>query len=799
MKKAILIVLLVNAFLLAGRLVEDLVLRAQAAPEATENGDTNGDGLRDLSDAIFLLDWLFLGGPEPVALAGSPDLADRVGALEASVARIEGSQPSVEAVAAELASRHADQLRGPPGPPGVPGDADPVQIALERLASLAGSSGDAERGGGTHGDVWSQPSRPFRKALCGADLARDIQLSIAGRPVREVLGFHIDERMSGAGALEAIVEDPPGSLDPAGDLGSAVELSFRSRGRTMVFRGEVERIEALEAATDRTVYHIRGYDKLHRLTRGRGSRTFMDRSADDIAREIVLGANVPARFDLEGMYSPREYAVQYRETDLGFVSRLLEEEGIHYVVDHEADGGGTVVFGDGVSGRRPPTGGGTLPYYRYGTAPAAAGAHISSLRKGRGTVPGLVTVADYDLRSAQVRAASAPVPGGTGGAGGAGEDYEFGVNLLTSAALQQRAAVEAGRMAVRANEASGTSDVADLRPGREITVDGTGLELSGRYLVTAVRHTFVRAEDGGEACGFYANGFACIPSALPFRPARSTAKPRIDGALTAVVTGPAGEELYPDRYGRVKVRLHWDLEGPGDESSSAWIRVSQLFAGGSSGFYCLPEVGDEVLVAFLDGDPDRPVIVGSLWNGINVPPLDPVASKGQRILRTERRNGPPGGANEILLDDSSGSERIAFTAPRVSIAAPSTVVSGKLSSSGNAGASAAISPGDRHRDNAIVAWARVSANGATLGRELGVSSVKILQTGTYQVVLDAAAASPGELIPTAAPELPAPPRSAEEARLVFTSPIDEQSFNVFVVDGLGRAASGAFVFLATAR
>ena len=142
----------------------------------------------------------------------------------------------------------------------------------------------------------------------------------------------------------------------------------------------------------------------------------------------------------------------------------------------------------------------------------------------------------------------------------------------------------------------------------------------GPYVLTRVQHTATEAKDGSRALEYH-NTFTCIPAGLPFRPGRVTPRPVIHGAQTAVVTGPAGEEIFPDKYGRVKIQFHWDREGKKDENSSVWVRVGALHAGLEQGFSVVPAVGDEVVVTFLHGDPDQPIIIGSVYNPERMPPL----------------------------------------------------------------------------------------------------------------------------------------------------------------------------------
>jgi type VI secretion system secreted protein VgrG len=207
---------------------------------------------------------------------------------------------------------------------------------------------------------------------------------------------------------------------------------------------------------------------------------------------------------------------------------------------------------------------------------------------------------------------------GTAGVAGSGELYSFdhAVTRVANAQTQARLRLEAA--SADAQRHVGASGVPTLRAGRLVTInDATGGAFGGTYVVTAVRHVLVRDAAGG--CFSYANEFTCIPAATTFRAPRATPVPNVGGVLSAVVTGPLGETRFVDRWGRIKVKFLFDRSPASDQNSSAWIRVSN--PPGRLGEVFLPEVGDEVLVAFVQGDPSRPVVIGTLFNGTHPPPI----------------------------------------------------------------------------------------------------------------------------------------------------------------------------------
>jgi type VI secretion system secreted protein VgrG len=222
-----------------------------------------------------------------------------------------------------------------------------------------------------------------------------------------------------------------------------------------------------------------------------------------------------------------------------------------------------------------------------------------------------VTVRGYDFERPTL-----PVLG-TAGVAGSGELYSFDHAVTRATDAQRQAQIRLEGAQADAQRHVGASGVPTLRAGRLVTInDATGGAFGGTYVVTAVRHVLVREATGG--CFSYANEFTCIPSATPFRPPRATPVPNVGGVLSAVVTGPTGEEVFVDRWGRIKVKFLFDRAPGSDQNSSAWIRVAN--PPGRLGEVFLPEVGDEVLVAFVQGDPSRPVVIGTLFNATHPPP-----------------------------------------------------------------------------------------------------------------------------------------------------------------------------------
>jgi len=363
-----------------------------------------------------------------------------------------------------------------------------------------------------------------------------------------------------------------------------------------------------------------------------------------------------ARQVLHGTHPSREYCVQYRESDLDFISRLMEEEGIYYYFEH-AENTHVLVMTDHASVHPPVTGSGVLPYQPRNAGRLTA-EHLFAFHYRERLRPGTATLRDYNFkRPAQ------DLEGRHQGDSVAGlEVYDYPGSYETAAFGQTLARIRLQELRTPAQTAAGESTCHNLLPGQFFTLAGhLRYTLNQRYLLTEVRTTGAQpqaleetAAGGGNE---FSNTFACIPWRVPYRPPRVTPRPRVQGSQTAIVVGPAGEEIYTDEHGRVKVQFHWDRAGRRDEHSSCWIRVSQAWAGPTWGSMVIPRIGQEVIVDFLEGDPDRPIITGRVYHGTNRAPYPLPANKTRSTLKSNSSKGG-GGSNELRFEDAKGAEQL---------------------------------------------------------------------------------------------------------------------------------------------
>ena len=402
------------------------------------------------------------------------------------------------------------------------------------------------------------------------------------------------------------------------------------------FHGVCSRVSQGESNTSFTAYRAEVVPSLWLLTLDKNTRSFADLSVPEIAERVLGETGRDLTLRLQTSYERRTYVVQHNESDYDFVTRLLEEEGIFFFFEHSADGHGLVLV-DGPQGYSELE---PVPFDPDGELKLRRES-VYAWEKSQNLRPGKVTVWDHSFElpsnnlegSAllQEAVAAGPVthvlrtaagdaleiydyPGGYAdrfdGIGPGGGEQPGELQKLFAAAART-ATLRMQAEAATALEIAAASNVRALAAGQLITLSGLDGRFNGKYLVTGVTHKFERQ---GDRVG-YSNTFTCIPEGLPFRSAHMTPRPVV-GVQTAVVVGPPGETVFADKYGRVKVRFHWDRN---DDNSSNWIRVTQP---ASAGFFSLPEVGDEVLVAFEHGYPDRPYILGTLWNPARMPPQE---------------------------------------------------------------------------------------------------------------------------------------------------------------------------------
>jgi len=399
------------------------------------------------------------------------------------------------------------------------------------------------------------------------------------------------------------------------------------------------------------------------------SRIFQEKTIQEVVSEVFAGFGTLARYEfrLGKPLKVHSYITQYRENDLNFVQRLLEGEGLFYYFEHSADAHLMVITDD--SSRLVPLP--EQPSIRYHSASVTETADsITHWGATRELQPGKISLRTFDYRQPgnflPVTLNSLNDQGDVGRF----EVYDVPGHYTHGTYEQGEALV---RNRIEAMEAKGkifhgASNCRAMRPGYtfELTqhyAHDTGSEEDRQFLLLGVQHAGSNNYlTGGEA--FYHNRYKCIRRKIAYRPEPEARAPVISGPQTAIVVGPPGEEIYTDELGRVKLQFHWDRQGEFDDKSSCWVRVAQSAASGGFGSIHLPRVGDEVVVHFLDGQPDRPLVIASVYNSRNTPPWSLPANKTQSGLLTRSIKGNGSTANFLRFEDKAGAEQIMVHAER---------------------------------------------------------------------------------------------------------------------------------------
>lgn len=393
------------------------------------------------------------------------------------------------------------------------------------------------------------------------------------------------------------------------------------------------------------------------LTRTTDCRIFQNQKVPDIIQKIFTDLKFhDFEMRLYGTYQPREYCVQYRESDFNFVSRLMEEEGICYFFDHQ-DGKHVLVLADDPAAHKPCPGQNTARYSFYGPGATYQEDLVTEWHSGEEFQTGAWAQTDYNFETPSTSLAVS-VNGLN-----SYEIYDFPGEHQVRSQGDQLSRIRLEEQTAAYAVSRGASTCRNFRTGFQFTLeDHFRGDQNRKYLITSLVHSATQAgsyEVGASGSGdvTYRNSFECIPATVRFRPPRRTPHSIVQGCQTAVVVGPKGEEIYTDQHGRVKVQFHWDREGKKNENSSCWVRVSHPWAGQGWGAIAIPRIGQEVVVDFLEGNPDQPIIIGRVYNAEQMPPFGMPAGAVVSGIKSNSTKGG-GGYNEISLNDTKGKELI---------------------------------------------------------------------------------------------------------------------------------------------
>ena len=505
-------------------------------------------------------------------------------------------------------------------------------------------------------------------------------LLLAGFSGREAISqlFHFE--------LKTAWEDKTKLLPFDQLLGKKVTVEISVLKNKRYFNGIVCKVTQYERDEDFTYYTLEVVPELWLLDRKLCSRTFQHINVPGILKKLFTGLDVA--YQIEGTFEPREYCVQYRETDLAFASRLMEEEGIYYFFKHSSSSHQLVLANTPQSHPAVPF----LPTVIWEESAHASMEEdrVFDWSKGQEIRSGKFTSWDhkFEMPTKHLEADKTIMDSVTVGTvthklkvanNDSLELYDYpggyagrfdGVNKSGGdqpSSLQHIFTDNKRTVEIRMQEEALSSLLIRGRGAQTGFTAGHTFDLThhysdnGKFVLTSVVHDGKQpvSVDDREKEFNYANWFTCIPSSLPFRPSRLTPVPSVRGVQTATVVGPAGEEIFPDKYGRVKVQFHWDREGSDDVNSSCWVRVATFWAGTQWGAVHIPRIGQEVIVDFLESDVNQPIVVGSVYNADMMPPW--ALPDNKTVSGVKSRSSPKGGAdnfNMMSFEDKKGEELV---------------------------------------------------------------------------------------------------------------------------------------------
>ena len=488
-----------------------------------------------------------------------------------------------------------------------------------------------------------------------AQKGRAISVETAlGPDVLLLESFEGEEEIAGGFryTLGLLAKDPS-KVDPTKLLRTPATVKVTlSDGSERVINGLISRFAQLEQIEGLTVYEAELRPWFWFLSLSSDFCIWQNKSVPDIVKAVCSEHGfTDLVFRCIKPHKPHEYRVQYGESHLAFISRLMEEEGIFWFADHDGKKCNMVVADDNSVAKVPLK-------LRMATVTHETEEEtvLQSFTVKHEFRPGKYTTIDYNFETPSTQL--------VGKASGKNpmEVVEFPGGFDTRDDADPLATMRFQEISAEQVEAEGSGRCRGVKVGGKIELSKHGNKaLNGPYLVTSLKQS-ARLGDfrsGGEPGLAFSSSFTAIPFDTPYRPERTSESPKAYGYESAVVVGPAGEEIFTDKYGRVKVQFFWDRRGKKDDKSSCWVRVSTVWAGKGWGVINSPRIGQEVLIAYINGDPEDPIIVGRLYNAEQMPPYALPANKTQSGIKTRSTlQGTPDNFNEIRFEDKKGSEQL---------------------------------------------------------------------------------------------------------------------------------------------
>jgi len=443
-------------------------------------------------------------------------------------------------------------------------------------------------------------------------------------------------------------------------------------GTYRYFNGFVSQFVFLNHSEDgQAVYHATVSPWLWFLTRTSDCRIFQDMTVLEIVKSVFTDNGFSSDFKEllknKNKYRKWEYCVQYRESDFNFVSRLLEQEGIYYYFEHE-EKSHKLILADDCGSHVSINGDSELPFHEPDLGQTVDTEHVSEWQLQHDLQPDQIMLGDYNFKTPKKSLRVEKQVARTHARKGH-QVFDYPGEYTTDGEGDHYTLTRLEELSTDFEQATGTTDARYMATGGLFKLIGHPrkdqnreyLVVSAQYDISVGLYTSGGADDGP----VYQCNFSAMDSNTQFRPQRVTPKPAVQGPQTAVVVGKSGQEIDTDEHGRIKVQFHWDRYGGSDEKSSCWIRVAQIWAGASWGAQFIPRIGHEVIVDFLEGDPDRPIVTGSVYNAVNKYPYSLPANKTQSGIKSRSTmDGSNDNFNEIRMEDKKGSEELYIQAEK---------------------------------------------------------------------------------------------------------------------------------------
>ncbi|KFX02452.1 type VI secretion protein VgrG [Pectobacterium betavasculorum] len=472
-----------------------------------------------------------------------------------------------------------------------------------------------------------------------------------------VVDFQLSEALNQPFALSLNLASPLPGVDFGAVLDQPCELRVWYEGE---LKRRVSGIISAFAQGDtgfrRTRYQAEVRPALWRLGLRTNARIFQAQKPEDIIGALLEESGITDyAFALRHEHAPREYCVQYRESDLAFITRLAAEEGLYFFHEFEA-GKHRVVFADdaGALSKGPEL------FFNLATQGLSEGEYVHRFRYAEAVSTAEVALKDYSFKAPAYGLLHRKMSSELEHQRDTYQHFDYPGRFKKDPSGKAFTGYRLDALRAGAMTGSGESNAAMLMPGSSFTLtEHPNLTLNAAWQLVAITHSgqqpqALEEESGGEPTT-YSNSFEVISAKSTWR-AGLPYKPMVDGPQIATVVGPAGEEIYCDEYGRIKLQFPWDRYGASDDQSSCWVRVSQGWAGGQYGLIAIPRIGHEVIVSFLEGDPDQPIVTGRTFHATNPSPYPLPANKTRTSLRTSTHKGA--GFNELRFEDQAGQEEV---------------------------------------------------------------------------------------------------------------------------------------------